>query len=270
MELLNHKQIEEFINVGYVKIEDAFPINIADECRNILWKDCECNPDDPVTWTRPVIRLGDYSQEPFRKAVNTPILHSAFNDLVGRGRWIQRNSLGSFPIRFPNNNKPGDTGWHVDGSFPGADVNDFFSYRINVNSKGRALLMLFLFSDVGEHDAPTRIREGSHLDVAPVLAKEGKKGLSFMELARKLDSFTTRCEVLATGKTGTVYLCHPFIVHAAQPHHGKNPRFMAQPPLHPSAECNLYRSDGNYSPVEIAIRKGINVRPLTLTGGDGE
>jgi hypothetical protein len=30
-----------------------------------------------------------------------------------------------------------------------------------------------------------------------------------------------------------VYLCHPFIVHSAQPHRGKTPRFMAQPPLLP-------------------------------------
>ena len=39
----------------------------------------------------------------------------------------------------------------------------------------RALLMLFLFSEVGEDDAPTRIRVGSHLDVPPVLAPHGPK-----------------------------------------------------------------------------------------------
>jgi hypothetical protein len=42
---------------------------------------------------------------------------------------------------------------------------------VNVTSRGRALLMLFLFSDVGELDAPTRIRSGSHLDVAPLVGK---------------------------------------------------------------------------------------------------
>jgi hypothetical protein len=257
VEILNHIQIEEFINIGYIKIEDAFPVKIAGECRNILWKDCGCNFDDPATWIKPVIRLGDYSQEPFRKAVNTSLLYSAFNDLVGKERWLPRNSLGSFPIRFPNNDAPGDTGWHVDGSFPGDDINNFSTYRINVTSRNRALLMLFIFSDVDEHDAPTRIREGSHLDMARILAPEGEKGLSFMQLAGKLDATATRREVLATGKAGTVYLCHPFLVHAAQRHHGKNPRFMAQPPLFPSTEFNLQRSDGNYSPVEIAIRKGI-------------
>ena len=76
-------------------------------------------PRDEKTWTRPVIRLGYYGQEPFRKAVNTPLLHAAFDQLVGNGRWHPRADLGSFPVRFPHADDPGDTGWHVDLSFPG-------------------------------------------------------------------------------------------------------------------------------------------------------
>ena len=37
--------------------------------------------------------------------------------------------------------------------------------------------MLFLFSDVGEDDAPTRIRVGSHLQIARELAPAGESGL---------------------------------------------------------------------------------------------
>ena len=37
-------------------------------------------------------------------------------------------------------------------------------WRANVHRKGRALLMLFLFSDVGIHDSSTRIRVGSHIE----------------------------------------------------------------------------------------------------------
>jgi hypothetical protein len=64
-----------------------------------------------------------------------------------------------------------------------------------------------------------------------------------------------RPQALATGEAGTVYLCHPFLVHAAQPHRGSRPRFMAQPPLHPSEPLRLDRENGDYSPVEIAIRQ---------------
>jgi len=98
---------------------------------------------------------------PFERAANTERLQLAVDQLVGHGRWIRRSGLGTFPIRFPNLPEPDDTGWHCDGSFGESP------YRLNLRSRGRALLMLFLFSDVGEDDAPTRIRVGSHLDVPP-------------------------------------------------------------------------------------------------------
>jgi len=65
-------------------------------------------------------------------------------------------------------------------------------------------------------------------------------------------------EALALGRAGTVYLCHPFLVHAAQPHGGKTPRFMAQPPLFPKVPFKLDRADGNYSLVEKAILAGLS------------
>ncbi|MEK6478169.1 phytanoyl-CoA dioxygenase family protein [Catalinimonas sp. 4WD22] len=254
---LSEIQIQQFIHEGFVRLDHAFSQRLAEEGRKILWQDIGAEADDPSTWTQPVVRLGNYSQEAFRKAVNTPVLHTAFDQLVGKGRWLPRNDLGSFPVRFPSADAPADTGWHVDASFAGDNPQDYLSWRINVHSRGRALLMLFLFSDVGEKDAPTRIRAGSHLEVARLLEPYGDAGLSFMELAEKLD-VTAHCqEVLATGKAGTVYLCHPFLVHAAQPHHGKQPRFMAQPPLLSVADLQLERKEGAYSPVEIAIRRGI-------------
>jgi hypothetical protein len=198
-----------------------------------------------------------YSDLPFAQAANTPTLHKTFDELVGPGRWLPRPNLGTFPIRFPSPDDPGDAGWHVDTSFPpeSDDPNDFLNWRVNVFSKGRALLMLFLFSDVGQDDAPTRIRIGSHLDVAKMLAPEGRSGLSLRELAANgFDETAARTEALATGAAGTVYLCHPFLVHAAQPHRGMRPRFLAQPPLLPAADFRLDRKDGDYSPVEQAIR----------------
>ena len=119
--------------------------------------------------------------------------------------------------------------------------------------------MLFLFSDVGPDDAPTRIRVGSHLELARILEPAGEEGRSLGELAINGFDETSGCaEVLATGNAGTVYLCHPFLVHAAQPHRGTRPRFMAQPPLlSASGRLELMRQDGDYAPVQIAIRTAI-------------
>ena len=249
---LDAAAVRRFIDAGYVRIDAAFPRELADECRAILWRDTGCDPHDRRTWTRPMIRLNDYAQPPFAAAVNSSVLHAAFDRLIGVGRWRSRGSLGTFPIRFPHADDPGDTGWHVDASY--ADGDD---WRINVFSRERALLMLFLFSDVGADDAPTRIRVGSHLDVARMLEPAGAAGLSFMQLAERLAPTESLPIALATGAAGTVYLCHPFLVHAAQPHRGRMPRFMAQPPLFTAVPFELERADGDYSPVEIAIRRGL-------------
>jgi hypothetical protein len=251
---LDDVQLKQFIRDGYVKLTGAFSREVADRARAILWRDTGCDPDDPSAWRKPVIRLGDYRDPPFVEAANTPLLHRAFDQLVGPGRWLPRGSLGTFPVRFPSPEDPGDAGWHVDASFA-YDRPDFMDWRVNVFSRGRALLMLFLFSDVGEEDAPTRIRVGSHVDIAQKLAPAGEAGLTLRELAEnEFNESAHRSETLATGEAGTVYLCHPFLVHAAQPHRGTRPRFMAQPPLMPAEPIRLHRKDQDYSPVEAAIR----------------
>lgn len=250
---------EQFIHDGFIRVDNAFSPSIAEEARDILWKDLGGDPNDPATWTRPVVRLGMYSQKPFVDSANTAVLHHRFDGLVGKGNWIPCNSMGTFPVRFPSVEDPGDTGWHVDASFPGADPANYFEWRINFRSKGRALLMLFLYSDVGVDDAPTRIRVGSHLDVAQVLKPAGDAGLSFMELAQRLGDLPPREEVLATGPAGTVYLCHPFMAHSAQPHRGTRPKFMAQPPLLLRNQVLLQRADGAYTALEESIRLGLEM-----------
>jgi hypothetical protein len=263
--VLSDPEREQFVRDGFVKLENAFSSEIAAAARAILWRAVGCDPKDRKTWSQPVVRLGDFAQEPFCQAVNTRALHAAFDELVGVGRWVPRQSVGGFPIRFPHPSDPGDTGWHVDASFPPGPAVDssgsYFEWRVNLRSKGRALLMLFLFSDVGDNDAPTRIRLGSHLRIPQLLAPAGEDGLSMMDLSLAATRATEGMpDVAATGTAGTVFLCHPFIVHSAQPHRGVAPRFLAQPPLLPREPLEVTRSDGAYSLVEKAIRLGLTGR----------
>jgi hypothetical protein len=259
---LTGAEIDRFVDEGFIRIDAAFSPETAAEGRDILWRETSCVPNDRSTWTKPVIRLADMAQDPFRRAAQSPVLHRAFDQLVGEARWMPRESLGMFLVRFPHRDDPGDSGWHVDSSFPpNPPVADYLQWRINVNSNGRCLLMLFLFSDVGDADAPTRIRIGSHLTVARILAPAGAQGMSTIELANKAAPATQGMkECLATCKAGTVFLCHPFLVHASQPNRTGSPRFMAQPPLMPRVPFDLARADAAYSPVEIAIRKGLTLR----------
>jgi hypothetical protein len=251
---LTPEEIDSFVREGFVRVENAFPKEIARLGRALLWDEMGLSPDDPSGWKQAVIRLPGSGAAPFKDAANTERLRVAFDQLVGQGRWVERSGLGTFPVRFPNFPEPDDTGWHCDGSFGD------WPYRLNLRSQGRALLLLFLLSDVGEEDAPTRIRIGSHLDVPPVLATKGEEGMSFLELAQHLGATADRRIVLATGSAGDVYLCHPFLVHAAQAHRGSEPRFIAQPPLEPVGQLEIDRPGHDYSPVEEAIRLGLGIQ----------
>jgi len=255
---LSKIQIEFFIENGFVKIENAFTAETAKKCVDLLWEATQCNPDHPNTWTQPVIRIGERTDAPFIEAANTTLLHNAFDQLVGKDNWIPKTSIGSFPIRFPSLEKANDTGWHVDASFTEENSSNYLEWRINVQSKARGLLMLFLFSNVSENDAPTKLKMGSHLNVARLLAPAGEKGLAFMELAAHLNTINDCAETNASGKAGTVYLCHPFIVHAAQDHLGTKPKFMAQPALMTKNDFIFETSHSFNCPVVKAILKGLN------------
>jgi hypothetical protein len=257
--VLSEQQVEAFVEQGFVHLPGAFGSDVAARCREILWRMAGLDPDDPATWTQPVVRLDGSGAPPFGEAANTPALHEAFDQLVGPGRWVPRYGLGTFPLRFPHPEDPGDAGWHMEGSY--AVEGETWPW-LNLRSRGRALLMLFLFTEIGEDDAPTRIKAGSHLDVPPFLAPAGDEGMSMLALCRRMDQAgrldaPDRPLALATGEPGDVYLCHPFVIHGAQPHRGIRPRFMAQPPLDPTGLLDLERPDGAYSPVEVAVRRGL-------------
>ena len=253
---LTSRQVQNFIDGGFVKIENAFGTDLAKQCRDELWADIGLSPDEPESWIQPVVRVGSKASAPFVEAANSPPLRAAYDQLVGEDRWIAPKGLGTFPIRFPSRESPGDDGWHVDMSF--GDHPDFMEWRVNVKSRGRALLMLFLFSDVGPDDAPTRIRKASHATIARELLPYGDTGTTLRQLSADGYASTEHCEVeLATGAAGTVYLCHPFVVHAAQPHRGERPRFMAQPPLLPRREFDPALPP---SPVQVAIRRACGLK----------
>ena len=237
---LTAEQIEQFIAAGFVKLEGAFPRDIGEQCRQEIWKATEYELDQPSTWAQPFVRLESLATLPFREAANTPVLHRAFDQLVGTGRWNALTGLGTFPLRFPSADEPAEGGWHLEASFSGLRGEP----RVNLRSRGRALLMLFLFSEVGPDDAPTLVRVGSHLDVPKVLEPAGETRPIGRVLSER-----------ATGSPGDVYLCHPFLVHSGSAHRGDTPRFMAQPPLRPVGDLDPFSDQP--TPVEQAIRSGL-------------
>lgn len=247
--------VDQFVHDGFLHFEQAVPADVTEACARLLWEQIDAEPDDPSTWKQPVHWVGNLAQLPFATAMNVPVLVDAMDTLVGPGRWQPRNEMGAFPLRFPHSEEPDDAGWHIEGAYmpPGES-----SYWTNVHSSYRALLLLFLFTDVDEDTAPTRIRVGSHLDVPRVLLPYGEKGASGAVLGPQVDAASAhRTTVRATGRAGDVFVCHPFLVHAAQPNHGARPRFLSQPCISPTDEHLLRPYEGNDGPVARTIRQAL-------------
>ncbi|WP_245663007.1 phytanoyl-CoA dioxygenase family protein [Nocardia inohanensis] len=184
-----------------------------------------------------------------------PVLERAFDQLAGRGRWVRRSGIGPCAVRFPNPEPPDDDYWHFEGSYvPAGWAGHSLT---NFRSRGRALLMLYLFTDVGERDAPTRIRVGSHRAVPARLLPYGDDGVDATRIGETgvLEATAGSPIAYATGHAGDVYLCHPFLIHAAQANHGETPRFLAQPALEPAGALDI---EHGRSPVERAIRLGLD------------
>ena len=113
---LSHVQVERFVEDGFVKIVSVVPPAHLTAGRVALWADLGVDPNEPSTWTEPVARVIPSVEWPFKAAFDQPLLHAAFDQLVGPGRWVPRPHLGIFVVRFPHAAPPDDTGWHIDAS----------------------------------------------------------------------------------------------------------------------------------------------------------
>ena len=247
--------VDDFIANGFIAVRAAVAPENVRACVRSIEDELRArgvDPRDPLTWTKPVVRFACPEGPAFAAAGTSPALCNLYDRLLGPDRWIRRQGVGGeVPVRFPSMTDPGDAGWHFDGSY---DVGG--QWWVNVQSRGRALLALFLFTDVGERDAPTEILVGSHLDVPRLLAPFGERGVFHGDVELPPSTFRRR-SVRATGRAGDVYVCHPFLVHRATwPHRGTGRRMLAQPAIdlhHPFA----LRENAPVCAVDQAILQGL-------------
>ena len=170
--MLSPGQISSFLADGYVALRGAVPAGLARACQDVVWSELRqhgVRRDDPATWTAPVVRIPCPEGGPFAKAGTQPVVQAACDQLIGPGRWWRRAGVGgTIPVRFPSEADPGDAGWHIEASY-----RDGGQSRVNIGSRARGLLALYLLTDVDADSAPTRLRPGSHLDVPRLLAPAG-------------------------------------------------------------------------------------------------
>jgi hypothetical protein len=232
--VLSVEAVDAFIADGFTVVRRAFSPDVANACADGIWSalaERGVHRPDRSTWTEPVVRVVCPEGGPFIEAGTSRLLQEACDQLLASGRWWRRPGVGGHVIaRFPSERDPGDIGWHLDGGY--LDPVDG-RRRVTVRARGGGLLALFLFTDVDEDCAPTRLRAGSHLDSARVLAAAGEEGLEWEEAARQIGRASAHRRIaLATGQAGDVFLCHQLTAHSASwPHRGRVPRLMAQPSI---------------------------------------
>ncbi len=249
--------IDDFYATGFVVVRGAVAPDVVRGCVDVVegaLRTRGVDPRDAETWTQPVVRLPCPDSPAFTAAGTSPALWRMYDALLGPGRWVKRQGVGgTLPVLFPSINDPGDAGWHIDGSY---DVEG--QWWVNVRSRARGLLALFLFTDVSDDDAPTELLVGSHLDVPRILAPHGEPGVFFEQVMRQLPASTfERPRARAIGRAGDVFVCHPFLVHRATwPHRGIAPRIIAQPGIGHHQPFALL-DDLNVCAVERAILAGL-------------
>jgi hypothetical protein len=249
--------VKKFCADGFLAVRGAVAADTVRACVNEIDNELLArgvDPQDAATWTQPVVRLATPESPAFVAAGTSPALWQMYDTLLGPDRWVKREGVGgTIPVRFPSAHDPGDAGWHIDGSYAVEG-----QWWVNVQSRHRGLLALFLFTDVSEDDAPTELIAGSHLDVPHVLAPYGESGVYSAEVAGQLPASTfQRPRQYATGRAGDVYLCHPFMLHRATwPHRGAHPRIIAQPAVDLHQPFAL-RDRPDLCPVELAILEGL-------------
>lgn len=292
--VLSATDVEQFIELGWVRVPQAFNRRDALKAQDVLWQQVEkrdVKRDDKSTWTKPMIQINETYDTPEFRACDTERLSDAIEDLVGEGRWAGRgtpNRWGWWPVNFAkgadvNWNVP-TGGWHWDG----------IHFRHYVDSPDQGLLCLCMFSDIGPQGGGTVVVEGSHKVVARYLSTqpdgvelgEGIQSVNqHHEWFRKLtgleegelslhdnpdrinyfmnntfvDENGIHLHVLETmAEAGDVFLCHPFLYHAASQNLAGIPRFMCNRTTPLKERMDLCRQDGTtYSPLELSVRQAI-------------
>jgi hypothetical protein len=253
LKALTPDQIEQFVELGYVRVPQVFSRDVAAAAREFLWRRIELSPDEPSGWSKPVVHLQEsFDTGPFAAAL-TPRFWNICDDVMGEGRWEPISWLGWWPVSFPGfaggRWKAPTAGWHVDGQ----------QFHHHVNSRDQGLLPIFLFSDIEPGDGGTAISVGSHQIAARVLADAEPDGLSVYELARRVGSYPREQVLEATGQAGDVFVLHPFMLHARSMNIGQRVRFICNPCISLREPMKLERDAATeYSAVERAIVQALD------------
>jgi hypothetical protein len=242
---------------GIVRVDNAFPADIADAITEMVWATFVdrygIERDRPQTWQRRFRKraLDQLSTAAIFDEMLTDRLASAVDRILGAEAWDRPTSWGDFLITFPNASTwtlP-TGGWHQDWSFA-TDCNPprwvkAFVFLNEVQPRGGGTLVV-----TGSHRLHGPYGGGQIVDANDHTTLKAHRRRVFnecsylRELRRSGDDQTRRHQFMAaetnvdgialqvvelTGQPGDVVLIHPWLVHTVAPNAADGPRFMRAP-----------------------------------------
>jgi len=253
--MLTAVQIDQFIDKGYVTVEQAVPREFCKQVTDRAWLRLNYDATNPATWEKPLVHLPRSTT--WRVAEVAPRAWEAITQLVGGedrindGQKIWDDSLivnlrhgADQPWQGPSRTSPG---WHKDGDW----------FKPFLDSPEITILALVIWSDLEPRSGGTFFVPGCVGPVARYLAKH-PEGTRCGDYGDALDHCTEFAEM--TGRAGDVILAHGFMIHAASNNPSGRPRFLTNPCHGLKQPHHLNRANpADYSPVERAILNGLGV-----------
>lgn len=250
---LTDEQADHFRQKGYVLLRDCFTPEAAAEYTETMWTRLGFDPKDQSTWEQTSVHMP--SHQPIDVKEFAPKVWDAVCDLLGgEERIVQPYVWGDgFIVNLSEGAtrpwqpaSPQSPGWHKDGDF----------FRHFLDSPEQGLLTLVLWTEVRHQGGATFVAADSVGPVARYLA-ERPEGV----LPRDIDtpSLVGQCSdfVEATGRTGDVYLLHPYMLHAKAQNMLRMPRAIINPAIHLREPMRFDRDDPSL--VEQAVLRGLGV-----------
>lgn len=240
-----------FGDAGFIRIDGAFPRQLADSLSDLIWGVCErrfgYDRGDPSTWTVPFQgrALRDTATSPLFDDILTDRVADLVDDLLGERNWEWPAGWGGFLVTFPNASawRLPSAGWHQDWTFQvDCEPVRFFKTFVFLNEVrpgGGGTLVV-----AGSHRLHGRFPTGRSLDEAGQPTKtellytecdwlrdlshdgdEPARRKWFMEHEREVAGVDLRVVEL-TGQPGDIVAIHPWLIHNVAPNANVSPRFM--------------------------------------------
>jgi hypothetical protein len=239
---------EDFDRAGIVKLCAVFDEDAGEQMRQVVWRELSARHgierDVRSTWHRhPPTGLKSTKKSRVFGAIAGATLRAALDELFGPGRWQSPKDYGQVLVTMPT-----ATEWRVPNRLWHSDF-----LPTEVQQPLAAVKLWALFGDVSPGGGGTPQLAGSHRLFDRYLASTAERdykrakfgflsshpwlfGLThddgdpgrnrkFMTEPTTIDG--VEVQVLeCTGKTGDVYITHPWVFHTIAPNASDRPRFM--------------------------------------------